>query len=137
MLNLVTGSNNLTVSVQEKVTIANPQFVFVFVNDHTGKKAACYAGSETLLDHGRSQFTITIGINDPLNSKVLLTNYGSFHYYVYQIANHTTFDYTNIDTTDLRTLTGLCDNSKSYWAAPAVTNNIYKDVRTSVFTYGQ
>jgi hypothetical protein len=137
MIELVTGSNIVTVSVQEKVTIANPQFVFVFVNDVTGKKVACVGGTETNLSHGRSQFTITVGAALPLSGQVLLDDYRFYHYYVYQSANASLFDFTNIDTTDLRTLTGLCEQGKMYWTPPTVTNNYYKEIRTSIKTYGQ
>lgn len=136
MVNLVTGSNIITVSVQEKVTIANPEFVFVFVNDHTGKKVAC-TSTETQLDHGRSQFPINVGAGSPLTGNVNLDKYGFYHYYVYQSANASVFDYTNIDTTDISTLTGLCEQGKAYWQAPTTTDTYYKDVRTSDKAYGQ
>jgi len=68
---------------------------------------------------------------------VLLDDYGSYSYYVYQSANATLFDYTNINTTDLRTLTGEVENGKMTWAFVAPTNTYYKDIRTSIVTNGQ
>lgn len=137
MVYLETGSNTITVTPQEKVTIANPEFVFVYVNDNTGKKVACNAGTETSLDHGRSQFTTIIGVDDNVNGKILLDDYGFYHYYIYQTADATTFSYSTIDSTDLRTLTGLVETGKAYWQPPTVTNNYNKDIRTSIKTYGQ
>lgn len=136
MIQLITGSNTIDLSLFEKVTIANPQYVFVFVNDNTGKKVAC-TSTYTSLDGNRQRFTIVVGVNDNLNGKILLDDYGSYSYYAYQSSNAAAFDYTNINTTDLRTLTGLVENGKAYWTAPTVTNIYYKDVRTSIVTNGQ
>ena len=41
MMQLITGANTIDISVTENSTIANPEFVFVFINDNTGKKVAC------------------------------------------------------------------------------------------------
>lgn len=135
-LQLVTGSNIVTLSLFENATIANPDYVFVFVNDNTGRKTACTA-TYTELDGNRQQFTIVIGVNTPLLGKMLLDDYGSYSYYVYQSADSSTFDYTNINTTDIRTLTGEVDNGKAWWTPPTVTNTYYKDVRTSIITNGE
>lgn len=135
MIQLVTGSNIVTLSLFEKATIANPEYVFVFINDNTYKKVACTA-TYTELDGNRQQFTLVVGVNTPLLGKVLLDDYGSYSYYIYQSANAAAFDYTNINTTDIRTLTGLVENGKAWWAAPTVTNIYYKDVRSSIVTNG-
>lgn len=136
MIQLVTGANIVTLSLFEKATIANPEYVFVFVNDNTGRKVAC-TNTYTELDGNRQQFTITVGVATPLLGKVLFDDYGSYSYYVYQSANAAAFDYTNINTTDLRTLTGEVGNGKAWWQAPTVTNTYYKDVRTSIVTNGE
>ena len=60
-----------------------------------------------------------------------------YHYYIYEIVDATTFDYANIDTTDIRNLTGLVETGKAYWSAPAIVNYYYKDIKTSIVTYGQ
>lgn len=137
MIYLVTGVNTVTVTLTEKVTITSPLFVFVFVNDNTGKKVACTATDTSANTTRYNRFSITVGVSTPLQGKVLLDDYGFYHYYVYQTADASTFDYTNIDATDLRTLTGLVEEGKMYWKAPATSYNSYKDVRTSAKSYGQ
>lgn len=136
MIYFSTGTNTITLSLFEKATIANPQYVFVFVNDNTGKKVAC-TQTYTSLDGNRQQFILTVGVSTPLLGKVLLDDYGSYSYYVYQSANASLFDYTNINTTDLRTLTGEVENGKMTWAFVPPTNIYYKDIRTSIVTNGQ
>jgi len=135
-MQLITGANTIDISVTENSTIANPQYVFVFINDNTGKKVAC-TNTYTELDNNKQRFVITVGVATPLLGKVLFDDYGSYSFYVYQSANAAAFDYTNINTTDIRTLTGEVGNGKAWWEAPSVTNIYYKDVRTSIVTNGQ
>lgn len=139
MIYLITGPNKITVTLIEKVTIANPQFVFVFVNDNTGKKFACTSTDTSTNPDRYNQFPIDVVTTtaNPLINEVEFDDYGFYHYYIYQIDDATTFDYANIDTTDLRNLTGLVETGKAYWSAPVTFNYYYKDIRTSIVTYGQ
>ena len=136
MMQLITGANTIDISVTENSTIGNPQFVFVFINDNTGRKVAC-TSTYTNLDNNKQRFIITVGAAVPLNGSVLFDDYGSYSFYVYQSANAALFNYANINTTDIRTLTGEVGNGKAWWEAPSVTNIYYKDVRTSIVTNGQ
>ena len=136
MKQLITGANTIDISVTENSTIANPQFVFVFINDNTGRKVAC-TSTYTELDNNKQRFIITVGAAVPLTGSVLFDDYGSYSFYVYQSANAALFNYANINTTDIRTLTGEVGNGKAWWEAPSVTNIYYKDVRTSIVTNGQ
>ena len=136
MMQLITGANTIDISVTENSTIGNPQFVFVFINDNTGRKVAC-TSTYTELDNNKQRFIITVGAAVPLNGSVLFDDYGSYSFYVYQSANAALFNYANINTTDIRTLTGEVGNGKAWWEAPSVTNIYYKDVRTSIVTNGQ
>jgi len=136
MMQLITGANTIDISVTENSTIANPQFVFVFINDNTGRKVAC-TSTYTNLDNNKQRFVITVGAAVPLTGSVLFDDYGSYSFYVYQSANAAAFNYANINTTDIRTLTGEVGNGKAWWKAPSVTNIYYKDVRTSIVTNGQ
>ena len=138
MLYLVSGSNTITVTLTEKVTLPNPQFVFVFVNDNTGKKFACTSTDSSTNTTRYNKFNINVvTVSNPMNSDVELDDYGFYHYYIYEMDDATAFDYANIDTTDLRTLTGLVETGKAYWSAPAIVNYYYKDIKTSIVTYGQ
>ena len=135
-MQLITGANTIDISVTENSTIGNPQFVFVFINDNTGRKVAC-TSTYTELDNNKQRFIITVGAAVPLTGSVLFDDYGSYSFYVYQSANASLFNYANINTTDIRTLTGEVGNGKAWWEAPSVTNIYYKDVRTSIVTNGQ
>lgn len=138
MMQLVSGANTPVVTVQENVTIANPEFLFIFINDHSYKKVAC-TSTETELDHGRSSFTITVQANPtPLSGEIELDLLGSYHYYIYEktAAQIAAFDYANVDTVDIRTITGLVESGKMEYRETASTPTYYKDVRTSTQVYG-
>ena len=139
MIYLLTGVNTVTVTLTEKVTIANPQFVFVFVNDNTGKKFACTSTDISPNTDRYNQFDIilTTTTANPLLAEVEFDDYGFYHYYIYEIDDASAFDYANIDTTDLRNLGGLIETGKAYWNSPKVVNYYYKDIKTSIVTYGQ
>lgn len=138
MIKLVYGSNTVTVNVAENTTITNAEYLFVFVNDNTYKKVACTA-SETVLDDFRSSFTITVQASgDGLNSGIALDDYGFYHYYIYEktAAQIAAFDYAGIDSVDIRTLTTEVDNGKMNYTPVAATYTYYKDVNSSIKTYG-
>ena len=136
MVLLEFGSNNCIFTLTEKTTITNPDYIFVFVDDHTGKKYACTATDISAYTSKYNKFNLIVGSsNIPLSGQIGLVNYGFYHYYVYQSSDASTFDYTNIDTTDLRTLTGLVETGKMFYKGIAVTNNYYKDTRSSIKTY--
>jgi hypothetical protein len=136
---LITGQNTVTVTLTEKVTIPNPKFVFVFVNDNTGRKVACTSTDLSINTVRYNQFKLDVVTTtpNPLINEVEFDDYGFYHYYIYEIDDATTFDYANINTTDLRTLTGLVETGKAYWSASVTVNYYYKDIRTSIVTYGQ
>jgi len=136
---LITGQNTVTVTLTEKVTIPNPQFVFVFVNDNTGRKVACTSTDLSINTVRYNQFKLDVVTTtpNPLINEVEFDDYGFYHYYIYEIDDATTFNYNTINTTDLRTLTGLVETGKAYWSAPVTVNYYYKDIRTSIVTYGQ
>lgn len=136
MILLQFGSNDVYLTLEEARTITSAQYVFVFINDNTGKKVACTA-TDTYSDPTvYNKFTITVASsNIPASGHILLDDYGFYHYYVYQTADASTFDYTNINTTDIRTLTGLIEQGKMYYEPPATSYTYYKDTRSSIITY--
>jgi len=136
MILLNTGNNVITVTVNEKITLINPEYIFIFVNSTTNKKFACTSLEIDSVDF-KSIFNIEVGVNSPLLNKVLLDDYGYYFYYIYETNNAAGFDYANVDSLDLRTMTGLLETGKMYWQAPSVTNNYYKDLKDSSVSYGQ
>jgi hypothetical protein len=136
MILLNTGTNLITVTTNENVTIVNPQYIFIFVNDNTNRKVACTQVEYDVVDF-KSRFSIEVGVNSPLLGKVLLDDYGFYKYYIYETITASSFDYANVDSLDLRTMTGLLEEGKMYWQEPTVTNNYYKDLKGSSVSYGQ
>lgn len=132
------GANTRTLTVRDNVTIPSPEYLFIFINDNTYKKVACTA-SETIIDDFRSSFTITVQASgDGLNAGINLDDYGFYHYYIYEktSAQIAAFDYAGVDSIDIRTMTGLLTDGKMRYDPTAATNTYYKDVRTSIKTYG-
>ena len=138
MILLQFGANTTYFTLTEKTTLANAKYVFVFVNDNTGRKVACTAPDLSTYTAHHNQFTLTVVASGAVaaSGQIQLDDYGFYHYYVYETLDPSTFDYTNIDTTDLRTLTGEVEIGKMQYLPSAPTYKTYKDIRTSIKTYG-
>lgn len=137
MLLFQSGSNTFDIVVEEKRTIANAKYLFIFTCDLTGKKVAC-TSTEVTVDGIRSEFTISVQSNPvALSAQIYIFNLGSYKYFVYErtSAQIAAFDYSTVDSLDLRTLTGLVDNGKMKFTATASTDPYYKDVQSSVKNY--
>lgn len=138
MILLEFGSNTSFFTLEENRTINNAEYVFVFVNDNTGKKVACTSTNLSTDVTRYDKFTLTVASSAiPASGYITLDDYGFYHYYVYEIADASTFDYANIDTTDLRDLTGLVEKGKMKYKASDTSYTYYKDIRTSIKTYGE
>jgi hypothetical protein len=138
MILLEYGANTRTLTVRDNVTISSPEYLFIFINDNTYKKVACTA-SETVIDDFRSSFTITVQASgDGLNAGISLDDYGFYHYYIYEktSAQIAAFDYNGVDSIDIRTMTGLLTDGKMRYYPVDTENTYYKDVNSSVKTYG-
>lgn len=122
-MDIQSGANILFFTLTELTTIASPQYVLVVVNDSTFKKYACYLGVETSNYTDRyNRFSVTV--TDPavaMDSELALETHGDHRYYVYQTQDASTFDYDNIDTTELSTLTGLVEQGKMKYIEDAET----------------
>lgn len=137
MHTFASGVNTMTVEVIENTTIPNAEYLFIYVHDLSNKKVAC-TSSEITVDGIRSQFEITLTSSpDPLQGEVEFEYFGFYHYYIYQktSAEIAAFDYANVDSLDLRTLTGLVDNGKVNYPT-TYSNTAYKDYSGSVKIYG-
>ena len=139
MLNFVLGANTFDVTVRGLTTVANPEYLFIFVNDATNFKEAC-TSTETITDDYRSEFTITITSNPvALSGEINAYNYGFYHYYIYDrtAAQIAAFDYANVNDLDIRTLTGLVASGKMEYKTTATVNAYYDDLKASIKTYGK
>lgn len=132
------GQNFLTFTLNEKVTLTNPEFILILVNDFTYHKFACKLGTDLSSYTDRyNQFLVTVNDSaDPLLAEVDLHDYGFHKYYVYETADADTFDYNNVDTLDLDTMTGLVEQGKMEFLKPEIELPYYANVRTSINHYG-
>lgn len=138
MIDLELGENEFYLMVEQNRTITDPDYVFVFVSDLTNQKIACGASGD-LVDDFWTQFNVTVQASgeDPLLSQIALPHYGEYHYSVFEVEDMNDFDFDNIDTTDIRDLTGLLTEGKMKYFPPASTDNYYKDVSGSRKAYGE
>ena len=137
MLLFTSGSNTFYLAVEENRTLPTAYYLFVFVNDHTNKKVACYC-AETEVDGIRSEFTCTVQTSPTaLDGEIDITDLGFYHFYVYEktLAEINAFNYSTIDSVDLRTMTGLVKNGKMKLTETATGNEYYKDYSGSVKVY--
>lgn len=136
---LQSGANsNVILTLNESKTLETPEYVIVFVCDHPNKKFACKLGTDNSDYPARAnKFTITVTEPaDPLAAEVSLTNYGFYKYFVYEMADASTFDFTSIDETDLSTIDGEVERGKMKYITTADARAYYANLRQSVKTYG-
>ena len=94
------GINYPVFTLTEKTTIDDPNYVLVCRNYFTKKQTACKLGLDLSGYVGRfNQFELSV-INDPnpLNSEILLPEFGTYKYFVYEIADIDNFDFDNVSS---------------------------------------
>ena len=78
-------SNEVVLTLNEKLTISNASFVFVFTNDITGTSVTFTADDTSTAIERYNQFTITENaVQDVYNGTISLDNQGSWTYKVYE-----------------------------------------------------
>ena len=132
------GINYPVFTLTEKTTIDDPNYVLVCRNYFTKKQTACKLGLDLSGYVGRfNQFELSV-INDPnpLNSEISLPEFGTYKYFVYEIADIDNFDFDNVNTLDLQTMTGLVESGRiKLESVPAQKKN-YKNTSNSIVSYG-
>jgi hypothetical protein len=92
-------NSDIVLTLKEKTTITDPVYLFGFESDQT--KVSYYCICQDLATTAQKKrynlFDITEGINDPLNSKLILGLQGRYHFYIYEQATGS----TNLDPTGL------------------------------------
>jgi len=133
------GENYLFFTLNEKVTLSNPEFVLIATNDFTKKKVGCKLGTELSAYTDRfNEFLVTVKDSPvPLDAELGLHEYGFHKYYIYEMADADTFDFDNIDTLDLNTLTGLVESGKMNYLKPLPELPHYKNTSSSIPHYGR
>ena len=78
-------TENVSATLSEKVTLSNPVFLFEFTSDTTKKSNTCIAEDVSIAGVARDRsnlFDITEGVDDRLNSSLILFNAGRYHYII-------------------------------------------------------
>ena len=122
-------NSNITLTLTEKTTISNPVYLFGFESDQT--KVSYYCICQDLATTAQQErynlFDITEGIDDPLNSSLILGLQGRYHYFIYEQASTTNLDPTGLTIVErgIMTLKGdQISNYKSY--ETDVTYKVYE-----------
>jgi hypothetical protein len=96
MIWIIQGEANIiAVTLTEKCTLENPEFLFRLVNDETHKEYTFIAEDTSGYIARYNRFTITETADpDLLNGEVYLPDTGFYHYYIYEQSSSTNLDYT-------------------------------------------
>lgn len=86
MIKLVKGVINegIALTLNEFVTLSNPNFLFEFKNDMTNDKYYFISPDLSAYKDRYNLFNITEGINDPLNGSIVLGEEGFYKYKIYE-----------------------------------------------------
>lgn len=118
-------SNDFTLSVEEKKTLASPTYLIGFTSDSTNVEytviptvVATYGAG---VGNDRTEFRITEGSNDQANGSVLLGNTGLYHYIVYEQSSTTNIDPDNATGIVERGIMRLIDSETSDYVEHVIT----------------
>jgi len=90
-------TNEVSVTLNEKITITNPSFVFVFTNDTTGTTKTFTATDTSLTPVRFNRFSIIENVTeDVYNGTISLTNQGFWSYSIYETPYASPIDLTDL-----------------------------------------
>ena len=96
MLWMESGINTFTVTVTEKVTIANPYYLLRIVHDQTNNEFSCIVADSSDYTERYNRFqVIQMTSPDNLDGEINVTESGLFHYYIYEQSSSTNLNYAN------------------------------------------
>ena len=108
-------NSNITLTLTEKTTITGANYLFQFTSDQTKEDyfLICQDLATTEQKKRFNLFDITEGVDDPLNSKIVLGLSGMYHYYIYEQASDTNLDPTGLTIVErgIMTLKGTQDSN--------------------------
>lgn len=88
-------TENVVLTLTEKTTITNPNYLFEFTNDSTKQSNTCICADLSAAGAARERaniFNITEGVDDRLNSSLVLFNAGRYHYTIREQESSTNLD---------------------------------------------
>lgn len=91
-------NSNITLTLTEKTTITDANYLFQFQSDQTKEDyfLICQDLATTEQKKRFNLFNITEGVDDPLNSSIILGLTGRYHYYIYEQVSDTNLDPTGL-----------------------------------------
>lgn len=141
MIGIDSGANTVYVTLKEKVTLNNPAYVFVIVNNQTLKKYMVTSTDLSTSTAIRNKFTITQVVSPTWTSgQIYLDNYGDHTYYAYECADVIALDYDTVVNADINNyvptyFTTLLETGVLVFNQPNATNYTYKEVETAGRAY--
>lgn len=98
MIRLNLGSNVVVVTLSEKITIPNPNYLFEFINNQTQQKYYCIASDLSLYPDRYNKFTIVVKTTtpDPLDGEIQIPLGDEYTYNVYEQVSSTNLDPTGL-----------------------------------------
>jgi hypothetical protein len=88
-------TQNVALSLKEKTTLASPIYLFEFISDSTSTSNTCICQDVSEVGAKRNRanlFNITEGVDDRLNSSLILFNEGRYRYIVREQVSTTNLD---------------------------------------------
>ena len=108
-------NSNITLTLTEKTTITDANYLFQFTSDQTKEDyfLICQDLATTSQKARFNLFDITEGIDDPLNSSIILGLEGRYHYYIYEQVSATNLDPAGLTIVErgIMTLKGAQDSN--------------------------
>lgn len=94
-LNKSATTNNVALSLKEKTTLSEPIYLFEFISDSTSTSNTCICADVSTVGAQRNRanlFNITEGVDDRLNSSLILFNEGRYSYIIREQESTTNLD---------------------------------------------
>lgn len=88
-------TQNVVLTLAEKTTISSPTYLFEFTSDLTKQSNTCICADQSTPGPARTRanlFNITEGVDDRLNSSLVLFNAGRYHYTIREQESTTNLD---------------------------------------------
>lgn len=137
MLVFQAGANYIYPTLNEAKTLESPEYVLVLKEDLRKTQVACKLGTDlSTYPERNNKFLVTVTATpNPLLSQITLKDL-HHHYFIYERADADAFDFDNINTTDLETLSGLVECGKARYNTTATEREHYADTTQSKESYG-
>lgn len=122
-LQKATTNTNIALTLEEKVTLDPVYFLFEFQNDQTKVKYYCICADVSVVGVARDRsnlFDITLGVDDPLNSSIILGNVGRYHVTVFEQSSSSNLDPDGL-TVVHRGTCNVYDTEQSQYIAHEIT----------------